>query len=375
MPKLINHVVVIGSLPESLLNFRGELILKLLSKNCKVSTMAAEADPQTVNEIKKCGASFQSYPISRNGLNPFDDLRTWLGLRKSLKDLKPDIIFAYTIKPVIWAGIASRVLPKVKFYPLITGLGFAFKGSTFKRKILSHIVTLLYKVALKNARKVIFQNPDDRDVLIKRGIIDVARCEIVNGSGVDISKFKASSLPKDKTIFLSIGRLLGEKGFREYAEAAQIVRSKYPEARFQILGPTDPSPDGIPVSEVRSWHKKGFIEYLGSTNDVRPFLEQCSIYVLPSYYGEGLPRSIIEAMATARPILTTDNVGCRETVVSGKNGFLVPIADSSALAERMIWFIENRNQWDEMANLSRQFAEEKYDVHKVNERIMEIMWL
>ncbi len=358
-------IIVIGALPQSLLNFRGELIRALIAENCRVTAMASSSDGEVVQRIRDMGAAFLAYPVSRTGLNPFSDFDTWRYLRRAFRKLEPDIILAYTIKPVIWAALASRVRPNCRFYALITGLGFAFSGTSLKRRALRRLVTFLYRIALRRAHKVIFQNPDNRDTFIRLGIVPAKKCVTVNGSGVDIFRFDASPLPSGEITFLTIGRLLGEKGFREFASAAQIVKQSRPRVRFQLLGPSDPSPDGIPASEIQSWQDQGWLEYLGSTEDVRPYLQQCHVYVLPSYH-EGLPRTVIEAMAVGRPILTTDVPGCRETVINGENGFLVQKANAEALAERINWFIENRDQWPEMAQRSRQLAEERFDVHKVN---------
>jgi glycosyltransferase involved in cell wall biosynthesis len=193
----------------------------------------------------------------------------------------------------------------------------------------------------------------------------------VAGSGVDLSYFSEAEFPESAPTFLCIARLLGEKGLREYAQAAQIVKQRYPKAEFRLLGPADPSPDRISLDEVNTW---GTIEYLGDTNDVRPYLAVCHILVLPSYH-EGMPRTVLEAMATGRPILTTNAPGCKKTVVQGENGFLVPFRDAEALAERMIWFIEHRDQWQRMGQVSRRMAEERFDVHKINAQLLRIMKL
>ena len=153
-----------------------------------------------------------------------------------------------------------------------------------------------------------------------------------------------------------------------------MVKISFPDVVFQLVGPEDPSPDGIPLSEIQEWHNKGWIEYCGVIDDVRPFLNDCSVFVLPSYH-EGMPRTVLEAMSVGRPILTTDVPGCRETVLPGKNGFLVPKGDVEKLAERMIWFIENRDQWEKMGTKSRKLAEENFDVHQVNKELMNIMKL
>lgn len=368
------RIIVIGALPESLINFRGDLIKALAFKGHQLTGMAEKIDLTVVNRLDSFGVDFKSYPVTRNRLNPLADIKTWLSLRKIFKGLQPNIILAYTIKPVIWGGLASRIVPSTKFYALITGLGFAFQGQSLKRKLLTHLVTLLYRTALKRAERVIFQNPDNLAEFVSRKIVSASKCVLVNGSGVDIERCSQKSMSQGGAVFLTIGRLLGEKGFREYAQAAQLVKEKYPETVFQLLGPEDPSPDGVTMVEVTQWQNQGTVEYFGSTSDVRPYLENCHIYVLPSYH-EGMPRTVLEAMATGRPILTTNVPGCRETVIPGENGYLVPKADAEALAERMIWFIENRDQWDRMGKRSRELAEEKYDVHKVNAKLLEIMGL
>ncbi len=367
-------VIVIGALPESLINFRGALI-QALSANNSVMGMADSTKEEVVAELSEINVVFKEFPIKRNGLNPLVDFATWKSLSQTFKKIKPDIILAYTIKPIIWGGLASRVTPNTRFYALVTGLGFAFQEGNWKRNLLTRLVTKLYKASLKNAEKVIFQNPDNLKEFIDRDIIPKEKAALVNGSGVDIQKFSFTPLPSNgQVVFLSIGRLLGEKGFREYADAARIVKQKYPNAHFQLLGPEDPSPDGIPIKKIENWQREGSVDYLGSASDVRPYIQSCHVYVLPSYH-EGMPRTVLEAMAIGRPILTTDVPGCRETVINGENGYLVPKADASALAERMFWFIENPDKWERMGKHSRDLAEKKYDVHKVNTQLIEIMGL
>jgi glycosyltransferase involved in cell wall biosynthesis len=242
------------------------------------------------------------------------------------------------------------------------------------RKLLTLLATGLYRSSLSRAARVIFQNPDNQEMFVSRGIVERNKCALVNGSGVDLDRFAVAPLPGQEVVFLAIGRLLGEKGFREYAQAARLVKDRYPNAVFRLVGPEDPSPDGIPMTEVRNWHARGWLEYLGATEDVRPFIADSHVFVLPSYH-EGMPRTVLEAMAMGRPILTTDVPGCRETVISGGNGYLVPRADAPALANRMIWCIENRQELARMGALSRKLAEERFDAHRVNRELMNIMGL
>jgi len=368
------HVVLIGALPESLTNFRGDLIRALVSSGHQVTTMAAFANADHVHAIESLGASFRSFPVQRSGLNPWRDVQTLLSLRKAFHELKPDVVLAYTIKPVILGGLALSGISGVSFFALITGLGFAFQGQSLARKILTRVVSGLYRAGLARAAGVMFQNEDNRDVFIFRRLVSASKCVVVAGSGVDVSRFDVAELPASTPVFLLIARLLGEKGLREYAQAARLVKQRYPDAVFRLLGPADPSPDGVPLQEVHDWNAQNVVEYLGSTADVRPFIAGCHVYVLPSYH-EGMPRTVQEAMAMGRPILTADVPGCRETVVPGENGFLVSKGDVEALADRMIWFIEHRDQWQRMGQASRRMAEERFDVHKINAEMLRIMKL
>lgn len=370
----MSKIIIIGALPESLTNFRGELIRSLTKAGHNVTAMATLASQEQIAAIKVLGADFCSFPVQRNGLSPIKDLQTLFALRKAFRKMQPDVVLAYTIKPVIWGGLALFGNHTTRFYALVTGLGFAFQEGGLVRKALMSLVTGLYRLSLSRSDRVIFQNPDNRDLFIARQIVATDKCALVNGSGVDLQRFGVAPLCDNIIRFLTIGRLLGEKGFREYAHAAKLVKGRYPEAVFTLVGPVDPSPDGITLEEVKEWVANGWIEYHGSTSDVRPFIADSHIFVLPSYH-EGMPRTVLEAMAMGRPILTTDVPGCKETVIQGENGFLVPKADAEALAERMIWFIEHRDQWQRMGQRSRQMAEERFDVHTINRKLMRIMGL
>ncbi len=368
-------ILIIGALADSLRNFRGDLINSLVFEGHDVFVMAGNADNYTRTRIEELGAAFSSYPVQRNGLNPLYDLATFFSLRNAIIKLNPEIVLAYTIKPVIWGGLALITLKKkLRFYALITGLGLAFQPGYLKQKVLSGFVTKLYRIALIRAQKVIFQNKDNMQEFIDRNIVKPQKCFIVNGSGVNTSYFKSTSFSQGPLVFLTIARLLGDKGLREYVQAAAIVKSKYPNVVFNILGPIDPSPDGISIEELKSWQVSGAINYLGSTIDVRPFIKNCHVYVLASFH-EGMPRTVLEAMSMGRPILTTNVPGCRETVLHGKNGYLVPVRDVMALVERMIWFVNNRSELAQMGIKSRQIVEERFDVKKINKEMLSFMGL
>lgn len=371
----MSHIVLIGAYPPSLINFRGDLIRALVSAGHKVTAMSESGTEDSIASIEALGADFKAYPVQKSGLNPFRDFQTFQNLVRMFGEMSPDYVFAYTIKPVIWSGIALRfVSSKTSFFALITGLGYSFHEKSIPGKVLSSGVSQLYRMSLNRADGVIFQNAESRDLFVDREIARERCCHLVNGSGVNLDHFADEALPETQhPVFLLIARLIREKGIYEYVDAAREVKRQCPDAEFCLLGKHYNSPGSIARGEVEQWQKEGVIHYLGTAKDVRPFIAGCHVFVLPSYYKEGMSRSIMEALALGRPILTTDNPGCREMVIDGGNGFIVPTADTGALAERMIWLIENRHCWKTMGKRSREIAEREYDVHRINRQLMKIM--
>lgn len=363
-----------GGLSESLINFRGDLLQSLVASGHEVIGMGAEDDERVTRRLTALGVGFRSYPIDRSGMNPLVDWRTYRALQRAFRELNPDVVLAYTIKPILWGGLALRRRRRPRFFALVTGLGYAFQDGRWTRQVMRYLVLRLYRTALAGASRVIFQNRDNRDAFLARGIVSDLQTAVVNGSGVNLEHFAPAPLQPTPPIFLTVGRLLVDKGFREFCDAARIVKAKYSDARFQLLGPPDPSPAGISMNEVRRWHDAGWLEYLGAADDVRPALVNCHVFVLASYH-EGMPRTVLEALATGRPILTTDVPGCRDTVIVGENGQLVPKGDAHALAERMVWFLEHRNEWAKMGERSRQLAEERFNVVAVNQALLSLMEL
>ena len=365
----MKKIIIVASLPESLINFRGELIQDIKDKGCKVITVSPPPSEMYSNIFKQKKIVNIPITFASNKISPLDDFILFLKLYKIFKKQSPDIILSYTIKPVIWGGFASRFLKK-DFYVLITGLGFAFQGTSFKRKLLTRLVVFLYRVVLKKSKVVIFQNKDNLNLFVDKGIVPISKTYLVNGSGVDIEKFNVEALPKGTINFLCISRLLTEKGLREYAEAAKIVKKKFPTVIFNLVGGKDASSDAISLEEVSSW--SDYISYKGSTTDVRTYIKNSHVYILPSYH-EGLPRSTLEAMSMGRAVLTTEAAGCKETVKNGINGFIVPVGSVDKLAEKMIWFIEHSDQIAPMGLESRRMVVEKFDVKKVNTKMLKVM--
>ena len=370
-----NKLVIISNISTSLINFRGELIKKWINLGFEVYTFSPEYKDNHQEILENWGAKTIEYNLNRSSLNPFKDFSSIIDLKNKLKEINPNYIFAYTIKPVIFSSLISKSLDLKGMYSLMPGLGYAFNDGGLKNKIVNKIAVLLYKISLKNNDKVFFQNPDDLNLFVDLNLIDQEKTVLVNGSGVDTDEFYNTELQTDKISFLIMARLLKSKGIKQYIEAARILKKDYSEVEFNILGSPGSGPDAVSLEYVKKSDRDNIINYPGRVEDVKPFIAKNSVYVLPSYYREGTPRSILEAMSMGKPIITTDNPGCRETVVDGQNGFLIPVKDHKILAEKMRYFIENKNEIIKMGKESRKIAEEKYDVHKVNQKIIEEMSL
>ena len=368
----------IASQASSIINFRGPLLTAFMAADHNVSVAAPLLLPESpiAKTLENIGVSTHDFVLSRTGMNPFADFGMAMSLFRLMRKTRPDAILSYTIKPVIWGTLAAWLAGVPKRYALITGLGYAFTGhASGKRLIIQRIARWLYKLALARATKVFFQNPDDAALFKQLGLVPAqVPIVVVNGSGVDTTHFAPAPLPNGPITFLLIARLLGDKGIREYVQAARIIRQTYPDTRFDLVGGLDTNPDAIALSEVESWHAAGDVVWHGPLTDVRPSLAAAHVYVLPSYR-EGTSRSVLEALSMGRAVITTDAPGCRETVVEGENGFLVPVQDAPALATAMRRFIDEPNLAAVLGDASRQIAKDKYDVHKVNEIMLAEMTL
>lgn len=368
-------VIVVASLAYSLVNFRGALLAAMVKAGHSVIACAPEADAEISAQLAEMGVEYRRIVMRRTGTNPLSDLATLAALVSLVRKERPDVVLAYTQKPIIYAGIAMRLAGHGRYYAMVSGLGHVFTPGA-SSSLLRAIVSRLYRMAVARAEAVFVFNSDDRGEMLRLGIIDHRhRVVQVPGSGVDIGRFSARLVPDDGICFLMVARLLRDKGLCEFVEAARLLRARGVEARFQLLGPLDTNPTGIGRAEVGAWHAEGLVEYLGETRDVTPFLARATVFVLPSYYREGLPRTILEAMATARAVITTDMPGCREPIVEGVNGFLVPPRDALALADAMERFARDPGLAVIMGAAARRIAEAKYAVAKVNGLLLSTMRL
>ena len=362
--------VLISPKNRTVYNFRGDLIKEIIARGYEV--VVTGPDRIDVDKIEALGAKFREIPMQKTGTSVSADVKYCKELMKFLKEEKPDVTLGYTVKPVVYGAIAAKRAGVKNINCLITGGGYTFISTSVKARILGMIVRNLYRVGLANADHVIFQNKDDRREFSTKRLVSKKKCSYVNGSGVNIDQFKPAPMPGEPTFFM-LSRLLKSKGVGEYLEAARVVKKQYPNAKFKLLGKYEyVMQDAMDKDYVESFINDGIIERFEETDDVRPYYEMCSVYVLPSYR-EGTPRTVLEAMAMGRPIITTDTQGCRETVKEGVNGFLVPVKDSAAVADKMIWFIEHPDQMEKMGAQSIRYVRKKFDVNKVNADMIRIM--
>ena len=372
-------IALITSIAYSLANFRGPLIETLIARGLHVYALAPDYDESTRAAVRRLGAEPVDIALERTGMRPLRDLGDTVRLIIQLRRLKPDIVLSYFIKPVIYGSLAAWAAGVKQRYALVAGLGYLFTpkpgGDGLRRRLLQHVVSLLYALAFRTCRRVFFQNEEDIAHFIDSGLIGERKVVKLEGTGVDLARYDALPPPLRPPRFLLMARLLREKGIGEYAEAARIVRRARSDVEFELLGGLDPNPGGLSGEEVQAWHDEGVLRWAGHVDDVRPALSACSVYVLPSYYREGVPRSIQEAMATGRPVITTDWVGCRETVEEGVNGFLVPVREVPALVAAIERFLDEPALIARMGRESRRLAEQRFDVHKINARMLAAMGL
>lgn len=374
-----NKVVLLGTVAASTINFRGDLIRTLVAEGHDVYCFCTDFDDDSESIIVGMGAKPVTYRLSRAGMNPFADLKTISILKKLLKDIKPDIVLSFFVKPIIYGSIAARLAGVKHRYAMLEGLGYVFtdlpSGLSFKQKILRKIQIFLYRLALPCIDKLIFLNHDDPADLLEKNNLKAKSVHVLGGIGLNLQNYPFTPAPVAPVRFLFIGRLLAEKGIFEYVEAARLVKQQYPGAQFVVLGGLDEeNPGGLKREALNQLLAEGIIEYPGHVSNVSDWIAGSSVFVLPSYR-EGMPRSTQEAMAMGRAVITSDAPGCRETVEQGVNGFIVPRWNVQALAEKMIYLIENPSEITRMGNESHRIAVDKFDANKVNQRLMEILEL
>lgn len=364
------RIAIVSNTTWNIHNFRLNVIRKLIQQGHEVIVIAP------VDEFihyKKEFTNLIHIPLrklDRDSINPIKDIRLTRELRRIYKRIKPDLIIHYTVKPNIYGGFASRLLG-IPSVAVVTGLGYAFIHNGFVKKV----TKILYKYSSGAHRKIIFENDVDRALFVEQGLIKEKQGVSVKGCGVDTEFFAPIKVkPNEKTIYTFIGRLLYDKGVKEFIEAAYIMKEKGTASEFWIVGEIDKeNPSAIREDDLVEWVKNANIKYHGSTHQVKKFIAQSDCIVLPSYR-EGMSRIIMEGMAMEKPIITTDTPGCRETVDVGKNGFLAKVRDAQSLAEAMLQFYQlSTKEREELGRYGRQKAIKEFDDKVIADQIYQIL--
>ncbi|MCA0132686.1 glycosyltransferase family 4 protein [Winogradskyella alexanderae] len=369
------RILIVASLSQSLINFRGDFIKSLISANYEVYALAPGHPDKIKNKLIELGAIPIEFSLNRTGLNPLKDLKTISELKSIMHSYDIDLVFPYTVKPVIYSSIAANQI-RIPVISLITGLGFTFTGLTLKARILQRLNETLYKISIRKNRVVVFQNKDDYQLFLDRKILNKNnKVAFVSGSGVNLNQFKyrTNKIESNKVSFLLVSRLIKEKGIALFLNAAKTLKEKYPDSEYHVIGGTDNSPSSIKEEELKALDKAGIIVYHGKQTNIPEHLYKRDVFVLPTYYREGVPRSILEALSVGLPIITTNTPGCKETVKKGYNGILIEPQNQKSLNDAMEFFLKNKHLIEEMGINSRKYAQERFDVKIINKELINLI--
>lgn len=373
-------IAILANSAESLYNFRGDLIRSLVDNGMRAYALAPDYDAVSKARLRDLGAIPIDIQLDRNGTNLIRDFICLMELCKLFRRIRPDIFFGYFMKPVIYGGLAAWLSRVPRRVVMVAGLGYVFidndQKPARKLRFLRLFVTWLYSLVFHRVDKIIFQNRDDLAVMVEAGAAPPDRAVLIDGSGVNLDRFQSKNLaPRNgrPLTFIWTGRLLREKGVAELVEATRIVRERGHDVDVFVVGGLDSNPSSLQEKDVSAWHSAGVINWTGKVDDVRSWLGQADVFVLPSYYREGIPRSTQEAMAMGLAIITTDAPGCRETVEDGRNGFLVPVRSPQALADAMIQYAEQPDLAARHGQASLELVARKFDVKIINRKMLEFL--
>ncbi|MGN7514123.1 MAG: glycosyltransferase family 4 protein [Allomuricauda sp.] len=365
------NILIIASMANSLPHFRGDFMTELVEQGYTVFAAAPEMTSKNIDELTQLGATPITLKLDRIGLNPVKDFKSVLQIKSLIKKHHIDLVFPYTIKPVVYGSIAANMC-NTPTISLITGLGFTFSGASKKANLLQQITKRLYRYALRKNKLVIFQNEDDRQLFFKKRILSKKqKTDIVNGSGVNLDRypFREINVNSENVKFVIVARLIKEKGIQLFMDTAIALKKQFPLSEFHIIGGVGNSPSSVKIETLNTLHDSGVIVFHGRKSNVPDFLKDMHVFVLPTFYREGIPRSILEALSIGMPIITTNTPGCKETIVENENGFLIPPNSLEPLIESCKFFIENPDKINQMGKRSRRLAEEKFDVNIINKHL------
>lgn len=353
---------------------RHELVTSLQKLGHSVFYVGQDSNDIIHPDYEKYNVQFLPIPIGRNNTNPFLEVKSILKTKNTLEDSKIETLIVYGIRTFPTMVIAAKLAGVKNILCIVNGSGRLFQLKGIKGLLVKSISYPMLWLAFLLSNSILFQNPDDLTMIKRKKMLWRKNYGIVNGSGVNLNEYYSKELV-NKPVFSMISRLTGSKGVNEYIQAAFYVKQKHPNAIFHLIGPMDEDDTSINKNLLQKAIDERVIILKGKVDDVRPYINQCRFFVLPSYYPEGIPRSILEAMSMGRPIITADSSGCRETVNEGENGFLVTPRDANELAKRMKWMIEHSEEVVEMGKRSRRICEEKFDIYKVNDVVLKAIGL
>ena len=375
-------VLIFSNRASNLIGFRYKLLKSLVASGIDVYAVAPADIRNIFEKMSEIGVKYEPLDYSKSSINPFKELGVIFAIMSIIKREVPDVMFSFMTKPVIYGSIAAKLCGVKHIQSMIEGLGYMFIGRTIKQRILKYIALVLYWIALKCTNRVYFLNNDDKQYFEKY-LVSPKKTKRIFGIGIDLEKFFPVEHSKGNLMFLFVGRLLVDKGIKEFIEAAKIVSAKYSQARFVIVGGADENPASLSSEEIAEYAKTTAIKFVGIQADVRPYLMECSALVLPSYR-EGMPVSPMEAMASSRAVILTDVPGCRELIIrkfpsdildngvlEGRNGYMVEKGNSQAIAKAMIDLIENPCKIEAMGREGRKFAEQFLDCNKINKILVD----
>jgi glycosyltransferase involved in cell wall biosynthesis len=355
-----------------LYNFRLPLAVALRAKGCEVVFVSPPGNYS--RRLIEAGFRWIAFPMSRYGINPFLELITIIRLVRLYRRERPSLVHHFTVKCVLYGSVAARIVGATSIINSITGLGYVFSNNSVLARMLRPLLMVFYRLALRNTF-IIFQNPENRDLFSRTGLLCGRGSYLVRGSGVDLAHFSPhheGKITRSRCVLLA-SRLLWAKGIEEFVEAAALVQEVMPDVVFQILGAGDPeNPNTIPQDVIEGWKVDIKVKFMGHQDNMPLLLRQADVAVLPSYYGEGIPRILVEAAACGLPLVASDVPGCREVVKHGINGFLVPIKDPIALAEAILILLGDDTLRAEMGVMSRKIACREFPDERVISDTLEV---
>ena len=369
-----HRLLYVVNIPRFFVSHRLPLALAARDAGYDVHVATADTDEENLAVIREHGLPLHPLPLDQHGTNPLREVRTLLALVGLFRRLRPDLIHLVTIKPVIYGGIAARLTGRRAVIAAMSGLGRTFRDDTGAARTPGRALLLALRVALpRRSSHLLLQNEDDRDALVALGVIDHSATSVIPGSGVDLERFHPTDRAASRTdgvVLLYAGRLMWQKGLGDFVEVARRLAGR---ARFVVAGYSeDGSPDAVPVTQVERWADEGHIEWLGSRSDMPEVIAQSDVVVLPSVYGEGVPKVLIEAAASGRAIVTTDTPGCRDVCRDGINGMLIPPGDVDALERSVLALVEDDGLRAQMGEAGRRLAEEVFGLERILARSLEL---